>query len=554
MTHPIPAPALKDYVAIIGRVGSGKTYAAKGMVEVVLREQGRVVIIDPTGVWWGLRSSADGKRPGFPVVVFGGEHADVPLPEGAGAALARLLAGKNLPAIVDVSEFTIGQRTRFLTAFLDELYRANRTPLTLVVDEADIVAPQRPMPDQTVMFSRMEQICRRGRVRGFRPWLITQRPAELHKSVLSQANTLVAMQLTAPQDRDAVGAWIEGQADRDQGKKVLADLPKLKKGQGWAWSPSHDLLARLAFPAITTFDSGRTPEQGEALPQVELATVDLTGIAESLNAEAEKPPTRAAAVITAPDPEALAREYQRGHAEGFDDAMSAVRSFAAGAKMSLDDAQASFDRLVEAVRKESKPGAQAPRKSQPVSVRVESTFGVDAPAAAALTLTRTAAPVKRGTGAGVAMGKAERRILTAIAQRHPKPSTRPQISILSGYSHTSSHFANSIGALRSAGYVDGRGDEIQITDAGFKALGAFESLPTGRALIDYWAARLGKAERELFLEAVKRYPRAASKEALSEATGYSLTSSHFANSLGRLRTLQLVHGRGDIQANPDLFT
>ena len=49
------------------------------------------------------------------------------------------------------------------------------------------------------------------RLRGFIPWLITQRPAVVHKDVLSQADILIAMKLTASQDRDAIGAWIEGQ-------------------------------------------------------------------------------------------------------------------------------------------------------------------------------------------------------------------------------------------------------------------------------------------------------------------------------------------------------
>jgi hypothetical protein len=119
------------------------------------------------------------------------------------------------------------------------------------------------------MLGRMEQICRRGRVRGFRPWLITQRPASLHKSVLSQANTLIAMQLTAPQDRDALGDWIEGQASREEGKRVLAELPKLAKGEGFLWAPHEDLLERVRFPKIATYDSSRTPEEGEQLPQIE---------------------------------------------------------------------------------------------------------------------------------------------------------------------------------------------------------------------------------------------------------------------------------------------
>jgi DNA helicase HerA-like ATPase len=192
-----PSEMLGQHLAIVGKAGSGKTYAAKGLVEGLLRDKRRVCILDPTGVWWGLRSSADGDAPGFPVAVFGGAHADVPIGEQSGAVLAGLLASQNLPAIVDLSEMLIGQRHRFVTDFAESLYRDNRTPLHLVIDEADEFCPQNPMPETKRMLHHVDRIVRRGRVRGFRVMLITQRPAVLHKNVLTQANTLIAMRLTA---------------------------------------------------------------------------------------------------------------------------------------------------------------------------------------------------------------------------------------------------------------------------------------------------------------------------------------------------------------------
>src|SRR5678815_3215411 len=93
--------------------------------------------------WWGLRSSVDGKKAAFPIVVFGGDHADVPIADSSGAALAALLGGQNLPAIIDLSEFSRAGMARFMGAFLDSLYKANRQPLTFVVDEADLFAPQK---------------------------------------------------------------------------------------------------------------------------------------------------------------------------------------------------------------------------------------------------------------------------------------------------------------------------------------------------------------------------------------------------------------------------
>src|SRR6516225_2443451 len=63
----LSAEALDDRIAIVGTAGSGKTYAAKGFVERLLESGARVTIVDPLGVWWGLRASADGTS-GYPVV------------------------------------------------------------------------------------------------------------------------------------------------------------------------------------------------------------------------------------------------------------------------------------------------------------------------------------------------------------------------------------------------------------------------------------------------------------------------------------------------------
>src|SRR5262249_21371956 len=154
----------------------------------------------------------------------------------------------------------------------------------LILDEADLWAPQRPLPDQVSLLGRIEEIVRRGRTRGFIPWLITQRPAVVHKDVLSQADILIAMKLTASQYRDAVGAWIEGQADRQDGKRILSELPQLQRGEGYVWAPGHGILERVGFPRIQTFDSSRTPRRGEkvATPRT-LAEIDLTAIVAALS-------------------------------------------------------------------------------------------------------------------------------------------------------------------------------------------------------------------------------------------------------------------------------
>ena len=280
----LPPSALDNRLAFVGTSGSGKTYAAKGLLERVMAGGGRVCVVDPLGVWWGLAKGAGGADPPFPVAVFGGARADVPLDAGSGAALGRLVGREAMACVVDVSDFgSAVSRRVFMTEFTEALYEANTEPLHLVLDEADLWAPQRTQPDGMELLGRMEEIVRRGRVRGFMPWLITQRPAVLHKDVLSQADILVSMKLTSSQDRAAIGRWIEGQADRAEGRRILGALPQLRRGEGWVWAPSDEVLARVTFPRILTLDSSQTPVRRDQ-PGTEraLVAVDPSAIARAL--------------------------------------------------------------------------------------------------------------------------------------------------------------------------------------------------------------------------------------------------------------------------------
>lgn len=82
--------------------GRGKTFTAAVLTEGLIRCGCVTCVIDPTGVWDGLRSSADGRSAGLPVVIFGGEHADVDLTVGQGAPIAELLAARRHRAVLDL--------------------------------------------------------------------------------------------------------------------------------------------------------------------------------------------------------------------------------------------------------------------------------------------------------------------------------------------------------------------------------------------------------------------------------------------------------------------
>src|SRR6202040_4287752 len=283
--HPIPDPALDADIAILGKKGRGKTFTAKGLVERLLQMQRRVLVLDPLSVWWGLKSGADGKSPGFPIPVFGGPHADIPLHDAAGPIIGELIVSTGTSAVLDMGQMRKAEQARLVADLLDYLFTHNRDPLWLVLEEADAFAPQQPMGELTRVLGEVDRIARRGRNFGFRLISLTQRPAKLNKDVLTQLSTLIAMGVTSPQDRDAVKAWVDGNADPDQARAVYDSLARPRMGEGWIWAPDHNLLKRVKFPLIATLDTSKTPTAGDArITAPVLASADLAKITRQIQA------------------------------------------------------------------------------------------------------------------------------------------------------------------------------------------------------------------------------------------------------------------------------
>ncbi len=59
----LPMRAVTEKFAFLGRTGSGKTYGASKMAEEMLFHGAQIIVVDPMGVWYGLRLDADGKKP-----------------------------------------------------------------------------------------------------------------------------------------------------------------------------------------------------------------------------------------------------------------------------------------------------------------------------------------------------------------------------------------------------------------------------------------------------------------------------------------------------------
>ncbi|MDB5606690.1 MAG: hypothetical protein JWP25_3590 [Bradyrhizobium sp.] len=595
MRHPIPREALDDRLGFIGTSGSGKTYNAGTAIEILLGvHKARVVIIDPLGVWWGLRLLADGKKDSnFNVVIFGGGHADLPLNEQAGALIGETAATMAESCILDLSGMpSRAAERRFMNAFLETIYRkASGEPFHLVVDEADLFAPQNPQKGDEALLGHMDNIVRRGRVKGFIPWLISQRPAVLNKNVLSQVDGLLAFKLTASQDRDALDAWIEGQADKAQGKAIKDALPTFQVGEGVVWLPGHGILERRPFPAKVTFDSSRKPKRGEKLKSRKLKPLNVGKLKEQLasvveEAKANDPKelrkqvadlkaqlfkaekaTPIASVDKPAEKKAAAdreaKAHIRGKVEGYGEALKAVGAIF----RDLAPTIAKLEPLVEAIKangqaiegwsatikeKQAELAKQLPPSGSPTERPSAHAPIMRAPSGQPPVVARKPSPAANGDGT---LSNSERKILDAIRWWNVLGIAAPshaQVAFIAGYSHKSGTWATYLSRLRSSGMIEGRGDLV-FTESGLNEAREPDAVPSRDAL---WTAVLGKIDaplQKILKPIIAAYPDGMTHASASEEAGYSSASGTWATYLSRLRSLDLIEGRGELKAQGWLF-
>jgi hypothetical protein len=284
----LPADTVTQAVAILAKRRMGKSYLARKLAEGLHAAGQQLVIIDPKGDWWGIRSSADGKSDGLPILIIGGEHGDIPLDPGAGETIAKLVVEETVSVLLDLSELRKYEIATFMPAFMEPLYRLKareqyRTPLMVLTDEADAIAPQKPQPNEARMLGAFNDLVRRGGQRGIGVTFITQRSAVLSKDVLTQAQILIALRVIAPQDLAAIKAWVDVHGTIEEQKTLMASLPSLPVGDAWVWSPGWPddagIFKRIHTLPIDTFDSGATPKPGQkSTAPKRLADIDLEAV------------------------------------------------------------------------------------------------------------------------------------------------------------------------------------------------------------------------------------------------------------------------------------
>jgi hypothetical protein len=282
----LPASAPTSTFAFLGTRRYGKTYSAGVMVEEFLDAGVQCVIIDPVGSWWALRLAADGKKKGISIPVFGGEHGDIPLEHTAGRLVAKLVVEKRISVVLDLSDLTDSQQRRFVTDFAKELFqlkKRNKSPLHLVFEECHEFFPQVFDASHMEMVGATKRLWKIGGNLGLGGTLISQRAAEVNKGALNLSDTIVTTRLKAPEDVKRIRDWANSNGVSDE---AIAKLPTLPKQQVIVWN-EEGTAVETKFRKKRTFDSSRTPEEGDLKPVTVLPKIDLDEIKKDMAATVE---------------------------------------------------------------------------------------------------------------------------------------------------------------------------------------------------------------------------------------------------------------------------
>jgi hypothetical protein len=130
-------------------------------------------------------------------------------------------------------------------AFDFGVWSAGRVPITFVCEEAHRYVPN----DKTTGFEptkrALSRIAKEGRKYGVSLCIVTQRPAELDPTILSQCNTVFSMRLTNERDQEILRAGIS-----DAAASLLEFMPTMGAGEAITFGEGVALPTRIKFDLL----------------------------------------------------------------------------------------------------------------------------------------------------------------------------------------------------------------------------------------------------------------------------------------------------------------
>lgn len=557
-TLKIPVPEFASQGnAILGIRDSGKTYTATYLAERLMDAGIPIVVFDPIGVWKYLRVPDRGK--GYPVVVAGGENADLPLTPASAPEIVRAAMRENIPLVIDLFSMELSKADwkRIVEVCVRILLYENKKYglRHIFIEEAAEFAPQRIGPDQGKVYAEIEKLARMGGNAQLGYTLINQRAEEVNKAVLELCDCLFLHRQKGRNSLTALGKWLDIGSVGDS-KPIMESLPLLKQGDCWVWTAGSNVPVRVQIPQKNTFHPDRRALVGAKGIIKDFKGLDVTNFVQQLSGSLAKHLEEAKQT----DPAELRKQIaqlqrelagkqksappekviERVEVPVVDEVLfSQLRSWA-------DDLRKDGEGLIRIaayVADLEKTARQKASATRPITVAVKPPVQAVARSAPAAirSLDEPDQPLSPG----------ELKTLIACAQ-YPSGLQREQLSTLTGYTRSSRN--TFISRLSRRGAVKVHNKKIEITQFGFAMLPPdFEPLPTGKALREYWEKSLPPGESKLLQVLVQNYPDDVERSALDELIGATRSSRNTYISRLRARELVEITSSGAVKASHNLF-
>lgn len=519
---------ISDYAsqgnAILGIRDSGKTYTATLIAEQLHANDVPFVAFDPIGVWRFLRHPGRGK--GIPAIVAGGEHGDIPLEVENVEDIVRAAMVNGTSLILDLFDFNLSKadwRRIVARAVKLLLFENKRHDLRhVIIEEAAEFCPQMVGSEHAVVYAEVEKLARMGGNVRLGLTMINQRAEQLNKAVLELCDCVILHRQKGRRSIEALEKWLSFSGG--DSKAVAKNLPMLEQGTCYVWAGGEEKPVLAKVQAKQTFSPNRRERSEEGTP------IDVSAWLKGFPKAAENahPGKRLIGTLNAATgevtkvPEVPAPEPER------------IVVFADGSLAKMELLERSF---LEHLRESSRLAGQMEtlhrhiredlaRASQISNQEIRRI--VDPP--------KPHVPKARD---GEALGDGHRKILSALAARHPLRLTLNQLGTVAIY--TPSTMRTYMPRLRELRYVETNSDGISITPAGLDIIGKLgvEKMPSGGAeLLDFWTAKLSDGEGKILRVLAKAGARVMDRPTLMERTGY--TDSTLKTYLPTLRRNGLI--------------
>ena len=588
----LPRDAVTQTMLVLGGKGMGKTNFAAVLAEEMNRARLRFAWIDPMGVAWGLRHSKDGRGEGLEVLILGGRHGDLPIEPTGSQVVADLVADEDADVIIDISRrkdgkmWSIGERIRFVADYCTRLYerQGERTrPILQIIDEAARFVPQQ-IPHGSFDIARcagaLSTMTEEGRNVGIGICLITQRSARISKAVSELADCMIAFRTIGPLSAGAILDWLGDHVEKNKLKDLSEKIRSLARGSALIVSPGWlSFEGVVPIRARQTFDSSATPKAGEeksargAGKKPDLARYQERMAATIERAKAEDPAElkkrigdlekRLAQAVKTPvlrASDTLERKEiaDRAIAAAVKEAKDPLIRQITSMRQAAARTQTAITRAADEIRSavEASPLTFEAEHSRKQSNPARPQAAGSVPAAPTDHGSRGEIKVKWPTAAeidpnGTKLPPGERNILVALAQYGD--TDRTELTVLTGYKRSSRD--QYLRLLAQKGYAEVRTNgTAAATPAGITALGSYEQLPTGRALYEFWKARLTSGELKILEYLVDTFAKETiEREQIDAPCGLKRSSRDQYLRLLASRRLVEFPGTGTVKAAAALF-